>query len=80
MAQFAAPAHLRDDPTVILVAHDEKGEWSVFNNQELMEATFADREDALRFARLLRASQPGSIIIEPTAEVASAYGEAAPPG
>ena len=74
MAQFAGPAHLLDKPAMILVSKDEKGGWGVFNNHEQMDGVFADREEALRFARLLRASLPGSIIIETADAVRTSLG------
>jgi hypothetical protein len=45
---------------MILVGRDERGAWGVFGNGDQMEGSFAERDEALRFARLLRAASPGS--------------------
>jgi hypothetical protein len=72
MAQFAAPPHLATTPVMILVGRDERGAWGVFGNGDQMEGSFAERDEALRFARLLRAASPGSILMQLDAEVVSA--------
>ena len=69
MAQFAMPAHLKADHTIILVCHGEDDRWAVDSNHDVMEASFGRREDALRFARSLRVRCPGAIIVETPAKL-----------
>lgn len=63
MTQFAAPEHLRSDPSIILVGEDGSGCWTVEENHGLIHGRFRSRDDAIRFARTERDLIPDAIVM-----------------
>lgn len=63
MTQFAAPEHLRSDPSIILVGEDGSGCWTVEENHGLIRGRFRSRDDAIRFARTERDLIPDAIVM-----------------
>lgn len=63
MAHFAAPEHLRSDPSIIVVGEDRGGHWTVEENHGRVHGRFRSRDDAIRFARGERDQLPGAIVM-----------------
>lgn len=63
MTQFAAPEHLRSDPSIIVVGEDGRGCWTVEENHGRVRGRFRRRADAVRFAKSERDQIPDSIVV-----------------
>jgi hypothetical protein len=58
MTQFAAPEHLRSDPSIIVVGEDGSGCWTVEENHGRVRGRFRRRDDAVRYAEASASRSP----------------------
>lgn len=73
MTQFAAPEHLRSDPSIIVVGEDGNGCWTVEENHGLIRGRFRHRADAIRFAKSERDQLPDAIVMVQPPRVPDAH-------